>query len=123
MYMAYHIFLVLPIKDLINKDRNMTTPYKLAMGMKPSIPNLCVLFCPFVVPKATAYVGTKTLNMHLPRAKGFLQYVCWNSRELNRVPCLCTTQTEDRIFIRFFNMKVSKVWWCTCHNNMHQLRL
>ena len=63
MYMMDHIFPVLPIKDLINKDCNPTTPHKLATGTKPSVSHLRVLFFPCVVRKATAHVETKTLNM------------------------------------------------------------
>ena len=37
MYTTYHIFPVLPIKDLINEDGDPTTPYKLATGKKPSL--------------------------------------------------------------------------------------
>ena len=37
MYTTYHIFTVLPIKDLINEDGDPTTPHKLAIGMKPSV--------------------------------------------------------------------------------------
>ena len=59
MHTEYHILLVLPIKDFINKDGNPTTPYKLATGTKPSISHLCVLFCLCVVQKATAHAGTK----------------------------------------------------------------
>ena len=44
MYMADHIFLVLPIKDLINEYGNPTTPVKLATGTKPSVSHLRVLF-------------------------------------------------------------------------------
>ena len=66
-----HIFPVLPIKDLINKDGDPTTPYKLATGKKPSVSHLCVLFCPCVVRKATANVETKTLNMRHQAQKGF----------------------------------------------------
>ena len=64
MYMTYHIFPVLPIKDMINKDGDPTTPYKLATGTKPSVSHLRVLFCPCVVWKATAHVGTEALNIH-----------------------------------------------------------
>ena len=46
MYTADHIFPVLPIKDLINKDGNPTTPHKLATCTKPSVSYLRVLFCP-----------------------------------------------------------------------------
>ena len=35
MYTTYHIFTVLPIKDMINEDGDTTTPYKLATGEKP----------------------------------------------------------------------------------------
>ena len=64
MYTTDHIFPVLPIKYLINEDGDPKTPYKLATGTKPSVSHLCVLFFPCVVRKATAHVGTKTLNMH-----------------------------------------------------------
>ena len=37
MYRADHIFPVLPIKDLINKDGDPTMPFKLSTGKKPSI--------------------------------------------------------------------------------------
>ena len=35
MYTKYHIFPVLPIKDLINEDSDQTTSFKLAKGTKP----------------------------------------------------------------------------------------
>ena len=35
IYTTYHIFLVLLIKDMINKDGDLTTPFKLATDMKP----------------------------------------------------------------------------------------
>ena len=63
MYTKDHIFPVLPIKYLINEDGEPTTPVKLATGTKPPVSHLCVLFCPCVVQKATANVGTKALNM------------------------------------------------------------
>ena len=37
MYTTDHIFLVLPIKDLVNKDGDPTMPFKLAIGTKPSV--------------------------------------------------------------------------------------
>ena len=37
MYTTYHIFPVLPIKDLINEDVDPTTPQKLATDTKPSV--------------------------------------------------------------------------------------
>ena len=71
MYTTDHIFPVLPIKDLINKDGDPTTPHKLETGTKPSVSHLRVLFCPCVVRKATAHVETKTLNMRHQAQKEF----------------------------------------------------
>ena len=71
MYTTYHIFSVLPIKDLINQDGDPTTPHKLATGTKTSVSHLRVLFCPYVVRKATAHAETKTLNMRHQAQKGF----------------------------------------------------
>ena len=71
MYTIDHIFPFLPIKDLINKDGNPTTPHKLATGTKPSVSHLRVLFCPCVVRKAMAHVETKTLKMCHQAQKGF----------------------------------------------------
>ena len=70
MYTAYHILLVLPIKDLINKDGELTTPFKLVTGTKPTVSHLCFFLLCFVR-KATAYVGTKALNMQPQTKKGF----------------------------------------------------
>ena len=63
MYKTYHMFTVLPIKDLINEEVETTMPFKLATGSKPSVSHICVLFFPCVLRKATAHVGTKMLNM------------------------------------------------------------
>ena len=71
MYTTDRIFPILPIKDLINKYGDPTTPYKLVTGTKPSVSHLRVLFCPFVVWKATSHVGKKTLNMRHQAQKGF----------------------------------------------------
>ena len=71
MYTIDHIFLVLPIKDLINKNGDPTNPHKLATGKKPSVSHLCVLFCQFVVRKATEHVETKALNMRHQAQKEF----------------------------------------------------
>ena len=37
MYSTYHIFTVLPIKNLVNQDGEPTIPHKLATGTKPSV--------------------------------------------------------------------------------------
>ena len=56
MYTTDNNFQVLRIKDLITKESNPTTPFKLATGTRPSISHLRVLFCPCVVWKATAHI-------------------------------------------------------------------
>ena len=71
IYMTYHIFEALPIKYLINEDGKLTTPFKLAIGNKPSVSHLRVLFCPFVVRKATAHVYKKAINMRHQAQKVF----------------------------------------------------
>ena len=71
MYMIDHIFTVLPIKYLIKKDGEPTTPFKLATGTKPSVSNVRMLFFPCVVQKATSHVDKKVLNMRHQAQKGF----------------------------------------------------
>ena len=71
IYTTYHIFPVLPIKDLLNEDSNPTTPHKPATATKPSVSHLHVLFCPCVVRKATAHFETNVLNMRHQAQKGF----------------------------------------------------
>ena len=72
MYMTDQIFPVLTLKDLIDEDGYPTTTFKFAIGTKPSVSHLRVLFCPYVVWKATAHVGTKALNMRHQAQKCFL---------------------------------------------------
>ena len=62
-YTTDHTFLVLPIKYMINEDGDPTKPHKLETGTKPSVSYLHVLFCLFIVQRATARVETKDLNM------------------------------------------------------------
>ena len=71
IYMIDHIFTVLTIKDMINEDGDLATPYKLATGSKPSVSHLRALFCQCVVRKATPLFGTKALNMRHLAQKGF----------------------------------------------------
>ena len=71
MYKTDHVFPVIPIKDMINKDSKTTTPFKLATGTKPSVSHLRVLFCPCVVRKSTAHANKKALNMRHQAQKGF----------------------------------------------------
>ena len=71
MYSKDHIFPVLPIKYLMNEEINPTTPFKLAASTKLSVSHLRVLFCPYVLWKATSQVGKKALNIHHQTQKGF----------------------------------------------------
>ena len=71
MYTTGHIFPDLPIKNLVNQDGEPTMTHKLATGTKPSVSNLLVLFCPFVVQKSTAHFDTKALNMRHQSNQGF----------------------------------------------------
>ena len=59
MYTTCHILLVPPIKNLINEDKNQTIPFKLATGRKNPVSHIHVLFCPYVVRKATAHMGKR----------------------------------------------------------------
>ena len=45
MYTKDHIFLFLPIKELINEDGDPKMPHKLATGTKPSVSHLRFIFC------------------------------------------------------------------------------
>ena len=56
MYTADHTLPVLSIKDLIKKDGDPTTPFKLATVTKTSVSHLRVLFCPCFVRKARFHV-------------------------------------------------------------------
>ena len=71
MYTVDHILTVLPIKYLINKYGDPTTPFKLATGSKPPVSHLCVLFFTCAARKDIAHVGTKVLNMRHQSQKGF----------------------------------------------------
>ena len=64
-------FSVLKFKDLIKEDGKLTKSFKLATDTKPSVSHLHMLFFPFVVPKATAHVDKKVLNMRHQVKNGF----------------------------------------------------
>ena len=71
MYTTYHIFPVLSIKYLINKDGDPTTTHELATCTEPSLSHLLVLFCTCVVRESTAQVEKKALDMRPQAQKGF----------------------------------------------------
>ena len=96
MYTTDHIFPALQIKYLINEDGDLTTIYKLATGTKPSVSHLCVLFCPFILRKATSRLGTKVLNMCHQAQKGFRVIFVGISK---RISCVRTQYKEVNIFI------------------------
>ena len=98
MYTTDNIFLVISIKYLINNDDDLTTSHKLATGTKSSVSHLRVLFCPYVVQKATAHVETNMLNMRHQAQKRVSLYLCWDSRASKRISCICTQYKEDNVF-------------------------
>ena len=94
MYTTDHIFPVLPIKYMIKKDGDPTTPFKLAADKKPSVSHLDVLFFPCVVRKSTAHVETKALNMRHQAQKGFaVSLLLFNSIKND---ILCTYPVQER---------------------------
>ena len=99
MYMTDHIFPVLPIKYLINKDNNLTTLFKLSTGMKPSLSHLHVLFCPCAVQKSTAHVDKKALNMRHQAQKGFHVIFVGIIQHKKGYFCVSTKYKEDNMFI------------------------
>ena len=96
MYTTYHTFTVILIKDLINKDGDPTTPFKLVIGTKPSVSNFCVLFCPHVVQKYTTHVGTKLLNMR-DQTKTFFCNIFVEIPQRQKGYLVCVTGTRKII--------------------------
>ena len=99
MYTTDHIFPVLLIKDPINKDRDLTPPFKLATCTKPSVTHFRVFFCPYVVQKSTAHVGKKALNMSHQSQKGFRGIFVGILQHQKRISCVYIEYKEDNIFI------------------------
>ena len=106
MYTKDHIFTILPIKDLINKDSDLTTPYKLATGMKPSVSHLRALCCTCVAQKSTAHVGKKTLNMRHQAQKVFT--VSSLKFHITKKDILCTYQFQGREYLHMM-LSLTKV--------------
>ena len=121
MYTTYHIFTVLPIKDLINEDGNTTMPFKIATGTKTPVSHLRVLYCPCVARRATAHVGTKALNMYHQAQKGFCGIVVGipQHQKGHLVYVLLTRKIISSYNI--FLMRVFIVCWGICHNHMQKL--
>ena len=92
MYPTDKIFPVLPIKYLINEDDDLTTTFKFATGTKPSVSHLRVLFCPFVVHKATVHVGTRALNMR-HQAQNFFAVSLFDFHSIKK-DILCTSRLQ-----------------------------
>ena len=90
MYKTDHIYTILTIKNLVNQDGEPATTHKMKTGSKPSLANLCVLFCQCFVQKATAHVDTKARNMRQQSKKIFFGYRRCNPTTSKRVPHICT---------------------------------
>ena len=112
MYTTYHIFPVLPVKDMINEFGELTTPYKLATVTKYSVSHLRVLFCPCVVRKATAYIYKKALNMRHQAQKGFRGiFVGIPQHRIGYLVYVPSTRkimsSYDVVFDEFFSIKLA----------------
>ena len=93
---------------MINDDGNPTTPHKLAIGTKPLVTHLRVLFCPCVVRKATAHVKTKTLNMCHQAQKGFCGiFVCISQHQKGYLVYLPSTRKVISSYDVFFYKRFS----------------
>ena len=121
MYTAYHIFKVLTIKDLINKDGDTTTPFKLATGNKLSVSHLYVLFFPFFVQKATAHVGTKELTMCHQSQRGFHDTLVGITQHQKGYLVYIPHRQNIISSYDVFLMRVSLVCWHIHHNHMQKL--
>ena len=99
MYTTYHIFPVLPIKDMIKKDSETTTQYKILTGTKNSVSHLRVLFFLCVVRKATAHINKKALNMRHQAQKGFHGIFVGIPQHTKMVSCVINEYKEVNIFI------------------------
>ena len=56
MYMTAHIFPALTVNYLVNQAGEPEMSHKLSTSMKPSVSNICILFCPLVVQNATTHL-------------------------------------------------------------------
>ena len=109
VYTVDHIFLVLPINDLINKYRKRTTSFKLSTGTKPLVSHIHVLFLSICCTKSYCTRRQKCVKCASPSAKGFSWYLCWNSAASKRVYCVCTEYKEYNFFI------CCCFWWKFCY--------
>ena len=121
MYTADHIFPVLPTKDLINEDRDPTTPYKLVTGMTPSILHFLVLFFTCVVWKATTYVETKVLNMCHQEQKCFRGLFVGISQHQKGYLVYVPQKWKIVSPYNFVLVRDSLVRFCIRHNHMKKL--
>ena len=99
MYTTYHIFLVLPIKDLLNKDGDPTTPHKLATGFE----TFSITFTRYLLSISYTEIYLRRLDNGVqyasPSTKCFLRYICWYSRASKKISCVHTQYMEDIMLI------------------------
>ena len=98
MYTTDHIFPVIPIKDLINKDNNPTTSFRLATSTKHSVSHLNVFFFHVLYGKIL-YFLQKGVKYESPSTKGFSRYLRCNSTTSKSISFVRTEYKEDNIFI------------------------
>ena len=107
MYTTYHIFPVITIKDMINKDGKPTPPYKLATCNKSSVSYLRVLFLSCAVRKNNAHVDKKELNMHNQAQKGFCGIFFGIPQHQKGI--LCTYQVQDTKYLHMMLFFMKKI--------------
>ena len=89
MYTIDHIFPVLPIKDLIDKDGDPTKPYKLATGTKNQC-HIYVFYFVRVLYKKLRRTLRKDIKHASPSTKRVSRHLRGNTTALKRIPCVRT---------------------------------
>ena len=98
MCMTDHIFLVLLIKDLKKNDGNPTMIFKIAIGTKPSVSYLRMLFFHVLYGKLL-HTWDKGVKYASPSTESFSRYISWNYTASKGISCVRTQFKEDNIFI------------------------
>ena len=132
MYTTDHIFLVLPIKDLINKDVEPTTPFKHVTGMKSSV-SIIFKHVIFSICCTENYCtrcdkGVKYVSPSTKYFRGIFIGITEHQKEyLVYVPHTRKIKSSDDIFNDIFivrwnicHIHIQKQWLCVrlCHTHL-----
>ena len=120
MYTTYHIFPVLLIKDLINKDGETFVLFKIVTGTKTSILHSHVLFFPCVAQKATERFGIKELNMCHQVQKVFCSIFVVIPQHKKGILFIYPTNAISYLWTMSFLMRFFITLWCTRHNHIYK---